>query len=86
MPRMRHIPLGLALVALALSLSMRSTSAQESSYPFQVGDKINLMYHGHSGQACDVKEIRGQMVRCEQGAKNGEWFNLAITLGIDTRR
>jgi hypothetical protein len=84
MPRMRHLPLALILVAVG-SLSMRSTSAQEPAYPFQVGDKIRLLYLGHAARDCDVTAIRGGMVRCEQ-SKNGEWFSLAVTLGIDTRR
>ena len=77
---------GLFLLGLVVGAFSRGVEAQADALPFKVGDHIKLFYWGNSGVDCDVLEIKGTFVKCAQREKQGEWFNLAVTAGVDTIR
>lgn len=75
-----------ALCVVASLFAVPSLTAEQSPYPFDVGDTIDLAFEAlRQPQRCKVLGIKGQFVQCERSGKV-EWWNLNQTVFVEMKR
>jgi hypothetical protein len=82
---MRLILLGLSLliVGIAIGSFARPVAAQADSSILKVGQRLTLAYVGDRFVECNIAEIRGPLVRCEDTKIT--WFNVDNAISLTVR-
>ena len=71
------------VAAIAAAAVMRPLQAQTDSAIFKIGQRLTLTYVGDRVVECNVAEIRGTFIRCEDNKIM--WFNTATTIALTVR-
>ena len=82
---MRLILLGivLAVIGIAVGALIRPVQAQTDASIFKVGQRLTLTYVGDRVVECNVGEIRGSFIRCDDNKIM--WFNTSTTIALTVR-
>jgi hypothetical protein len=82
---MRLIITGILLVlfGVAIGATMRPLQAQSDSSLFKVGQRLTLAFVGDRFVECNVSEIRGSYIRCEDNKIM--WFNVDNAISLTVR-
>jgi hypothetical protein len=72
----------LLLIGISAAAFMRPLQAQTDPI-FKVGQRLTLTYVGDRVVECNVGEIRGTFIRCEDNKIM--WFNTSTTIALTVR-
>jgi hypothetical protein len=73
----------LVLVGFVVGALMRPVQAQTDSSIFKVGQRLTLTFVGDRIVECNIAEIRGAFIKCEDNKIM--WFNTATTIALTVR-
>ena len=73
----------LVVAGLAVGAVIRPVQAQSESPIFKVGQRLTLTYVGDRFVECNVAEIRGAFIKCEDNKIM--WFNTSTTIALTVR-
>jgi hypothetical protein len=73
----------LVVAGLVVVAVIRPVQAQTESPIFKVGQRLTLTYVGDRFVECNVAEIRGAFIKCEDNKIM--WFNTSTTIALTVR-
>jgi hypothetical protein len=73
----------LVVAGIVVGAIMRPVQAQTESSIFKVGQRLTLTYVGDRFVECNVAEIRGVFIKCEDNKIM--WFNTNTTIALTVR-
>ena len=73
----------LVLIGVAIGATMRPLQAQSDPSLFKAGQRLTLAFVGDRFVECNVSEIRGSSIRCEDNKIT--WFNVDNAISLTVR-
>jgi hypothetical protein len=73
----------LLLIGITIGALARPVRAQTESALYKVGQRLTLAYVGDRFAECNVAEIRGPLIRCEDSKI--QWFNVDNAISVTIR-
>ena len=77
------VAVGVAAIGLALGALTRPVVAQQQTALYKVGQRLTLAFPGDRFVECNISEIRGAFVQCEDNRIT--WYNTSTTIAITVR-
>jgi hypothetical protein len=77
------VAVGVAAIGVALGALTRPVVAQPQTALYKVGQRLTLAFPGDRFVECNISEIRGAFVQCEDNKIT--WYNTSTTIAITVR-
>jgi hypothetical protein len=72
-----------AVVGVTMGAMIRPVEARQETAIFKVGQRLTLAFPGDRFVECNINEIRGVFVQCEDNKIT--WYNTSTTIALTVR-